>query len=149
MPPTESGDRRPMALIVVAAIVAPIAIVAFLGIGLPLLSLSYSWSCSPPTPAQLETQRTFVLAHLPAAADLEVGHQDCDDQGEGYVDFKTDLTPAAARDRFLSDAACSSYSDQGEDDTAVACISDGFRVYVFFERSHEGHTDGELTMERV
>ena len=66
-----------VALIVAAAVLGPLAIVPFLAIGVPWLSLSFGLSCSPPTPAQLEAQRSFVLAHLPLAKDVEVGHRDC------------------------------------------------------------------------
>jgi len=103
--------------------------------------------CSPPSQGELETQRTFVEAHLSDARDFELGAADCDDNGAGYVYFTTGLAPAAAEAAFLADGSCSPYSHEVSGDRGVACTSDGVQVHLFFEAVDGKKTDGELYMD--
>ena len=106
------------------------------------------FNCSPPSERELKTQETFVRTHLADARDVQSDVADCDDNGDGYVSFTTDLSPTAARDAFLADDSCSRYVMDGDDDdgSAVQCRTGGSMVFVFFNTFRKDDTTaGSLT----
>jgi hypothetical protein len=108
-------------------------------------SVKDTFECSPPSYDALKAQETFVLDRVTDARDVQSGTSDCDDDGDGHVDFTTDLTPAGARDAFLADQSCSPYTEDG-DELAVSCTSEKSTVYVFFTSNDDGTTQGELNL---
>jgi hypothetical protein len=126
--------------VVLIAVVLVVGIFAFRSVEDSILN------CSPPSASELQAQQAFVLAHVRDASDIEVCTTDCDDQGGGYVSFTTAMAPQAARNAFLADTSCSTYSGEDSEDIAVSCPAGTFEVYVFFLGVSQGRTSGELTM---
>ena len=137
----DAGHRGRSALVASAATAALVVGVAAVVVFGPSLL-----DCSPPSQKALQAQEAFVLRHIPEARDVESGTADCDDNGDGYVYFTTDLTPEAARDAFLADRSCSPYTEDDVDEIAVKCRSRKKMVYLFFSATDEGTTDGALNL---
>jgi hypothetical protein len=103
-----------------------------------------SYQCTPVSQSRLDITEEFVRTHLPQAYDIESGVRDCDDDGEGYVNFSVDLTVQETRKAFLKNPACS-LDDEDPRDPGVACKTDTGLVYVFFTPdSTRSTTQGEI-----
>ena len=91
---------------VVELIVAAVLSIGLLVAGIAAVRGAYAlFTCPTPTQGELETQATFVKAHLADVSDVELDTVDCDgggSSGTGFVDFTTALAPSAARDAFLA-----------------------------------------------
>ena len=105
-------------------------------------------ACTPVPQTELAVQQAIIVERVADAYDIDAMVADCDDNGDGFISFKTHLTPGAARSAFLTDSSCQPYSDDGEVDIAVLCSSGRFPVYVFFEVPPTGGvTTGDLRIE--
>ena len=104
------------------------------------------FDCSPPSQHDMQVQEAFLRSHVTDARGLEWTVADCDDQGEAWLEFSTALTPAAARDAFLTDPSCSPDLGPDADDQGVNCTSGDAEIYVFFEATSVAATSGELTL---
>lgn len=129
-----------------ALIASAVAVVVLVVAGVAVVLGSNAISCASPSLEALKAQEAFVLTHVVDARDVESGTADCDDNGDGYVNFTTDLTPAGARDAFLADPSCSPYADEGVDQIAVKCRSGRSTVFVFFTATRDGPTEGALNL---
>ena len=127
------------------ALIAAAVALALLAMAAVVVVLAWGEFCSSPSQEELRAQEAFVRSRLPAARDVESGTADCDDDGDGYVSFTTDLTPTAARDAFLADQLCSPYTER-DAGVAVKCRSGKSTVYVFFDSSRGDATEGELNL---
>ena len=144
-PPAEWSQRRE----IVRWVGIPIAIVIVL-IGLfEIASAMGVGQCSPPTQNELKAQQRFVSAHIADASQFELEAVDCDDDGMGWVNFSTKMTPSVARDAFIADGSCA-VTDPPEGRTSAAeCQSGRFKVSLLFGPSSDTDgTSGELIMEQ-
>jgi hypothetical protein len=90
-----------------------------------------STQCSPVSQEKLQATEKFVRDHLPKAYEIESGTRDCDDDGDGYVNFAMDGSVMEVREEFLKDPACT-LDNEDPADPGVACVTDTGTVYVFF-----------------
>ena len=139
--PTPSPAHRGRSALIAFAVVTALLVMAavVVAVGSDLLS------CSPPSQKELKAQEAFVLDVVTDAREVESGTADCDDNGDGYVYFTTDLTPERARDAFLAHQSCSPHTE-ADDEIAVSCTSGKSTVYVFFTATDDGATEGELNL---
>lgn len=136
-PALRTRTVRIVYLILVAAVIIT-GIVAY-------SSVTDTLECSPRSSNALEAQEAFVLDRVTDARDVRSGAWDCDNHGDGYVYFTSDLTPAVASDAFLADQSCSPYT-KDVDEIAVSCTSGNSTVSVFFTLNDDGTTRGELNL---
>lgn len=115
-------------------------------VGLVVLLPMVAFGCSSPSDAELRAQEAFVRTHVSDARDFESGVLDCDDHGDGFVTFTTDLSPTAAGNALLRDAACRATPEDDGGAASLTCAYGDIEVRVFFEHNDSGGTDGQLIL---